>query len=153
MERGEWVDALANLNRSQYTLARILLERLGKVPESDYETTCEIRAQVIDRGHASEGWNEIHVEIEAMTPVIINELEAGSAEDVLRWALERFHPRIGFASSFGAEDVVVIDMLARIRQDARIFTLDTGRLHEETYEAMERIRRRYGLVIETHFPQ
>ena len=66
MERGEWVDALANLNRSQYTLARILLERLGKVPESDYETTCEIRAQVIDRGHASEGWNEIHEEIEAL---------------------------------------------------------------------------------------
>ncbi len=89
---------------------------------------------------------------EAMTPGIINELEAASAEDVLRWALERFHPRIGFASSFGAEDVVVIDMLARIRQDARIFTLDTGRLHEETYEAMEKVRRRYGVTIETFFP-
>ena len=63
MERAQWVDALANLNRSQYTLARILLERLGKHPDSDYETTCEIRAQVIDRGYASEQWNEVHSEI------------------------------------------------------------------------------------------
>jgi phosphoadenosine phosphosulfate reductase len=46
----------------------------------------------------------------------------------------------------------VIDMLSRLRVDARIFTLDTGRLHEETYEVMEAIRRRYGLAIETHFP-
>src|SRR5437867_879287 len=89
---------------------------------------------------------------EAMTPGSINELEAASAEDVLRWALERFHPRIGFASSFGAEDVVVIDMLAKIRSDARIFTLDTGRLHEETFEVMERVRVRYGIAIESYFP-
>ena len=79
--------------------------------------------------------------------------QAGWSPDAtLRWALDRFHPRIAFASSFGAEDVVVIDLLARIRPDARIFTLDTGRLHEETYDVMERIRRRYGLAIETQFP-
>ena len=82
----------------------------------------------------------------------IRELEAKSAQEVLAWALERFHPRIGFASSFGAEDVVVIDMLAGIRKDARIFTLDTGRLNEETYDVMERIRRRYGIQIESYFP-
>src|SRR5882672_10456159 len=80
------------------------------------------------------------------------ELEPRTAEDTLRWALERFHPRISFASSFGAEDVVVIDMLAKIRRDARIFTLDTGRLHEETYDVMERIRARYGVAIESYFP-
>ena len=38
-------------------------ERLGKHPESDYETACELRAQVIDRGHAGETWNEMHREI------------------------------------------------------------------------------------------
>ncbi|MBI4161462.1 MAG: nitrite/sulfite reductase [Acidobacteria bacterium] len=63
MDRGQWVDAVANLNRSQYTLARILLESLGKHPDSDYETTCEIRAQIIDRGHSSERWNDFHREI------------------------------------------------------------------------------------------
>lgn len=80
------------------------------------------------------------------------ELETKSAEEALHWALERYHPRISFASSFGAEDVVVIDMLAKIRIDARVFTLDTGRLHEETYDVMERVRARYGIVIESHFP-
>ena len=83
---------------------------------------------------------------------LINQLEAKTAQEVLAWALEKFHPRISFASSFGAEDVVVIDLLARIRTDARIFTLDTGRLHEETYDVMERIRRRYGVTIESYFP-
>src|SRR3989441_11307071 len=92
-----------------------------------------------------------------MTPMeetegLSGELETKSAEGALRWALEKFHPRISFASSFGAEDVVVIDLLARIRTDARIFTLDTGRLHEETYDVMERIRRRYGVTIESYFP-
>ena len=83
---------------------------------------------------------------------LIGEVETKSAEDVLKWALERFHPRIAFASSFGAEDVVVIDILSKIRKDARIFTLDTGRLHEETYDVMERVRRKYGVSIESYFP-
>ncbi len=86
------------------------------------------------------------------TQALVPELEPMTAESLLRWALERFHPRIVFASSFGAEDVVIIDLLARIRQDVRIITLDTGRLHEETYQLMERIRDRYGLPIETFFP-
>ena len=75
-----------------------------------------------------------------------------TAPDALIWA-GRFRPRLAFASSFGAEDVVVIDLLARTLPDVRIVTLDTGRLHEETYEVMERIRRRYGVRIEAHFPE
>ena len=82
----------------------------------------------------------------------IHDLEMMTAPEILRWAVDRYHPRIAFASSFGLEDVVVIDMLMRIRPDARILTLDTGRLHEETYEVMERIRARYGCAIETYFP-
>ena len=66
MEKRQWVDAAANLSRSLYTLARVLLERVGKSPESDYEITCEIRAQVIDRGYASDLWNEARREIDAL---------------------------------------------------------------------------------------
>ena len=84
---------------------------------------------------------------------VADEVERMSAPEAIRWALDRFHPRIAFASSFGAEDVVVVDLLVRARPDARIFTLDTGRLNEETYDVAERIRRRYGIVIETFFPQ
>ena len=63
LERGQVADALANLNRSQYSVARVLLEALGKKPDSDYETTCELRARVIDRGLADEGWNELHAAV------------------------------------------------------------------------------------------
>ncbi|MEM0441988.1 MAG: phosphoadenylyl-sulfate reductase [Candidatus Nitrosocaldus sp.] len=83
---------------------------------------------------------------------IAKEFESKSAEELLRWAIDKFHPRIALASSFGAEDVVLIDMLARIRKDARIFTLDTGRLNQETYDVMDAIRDRYGVSIEVYFP-
>ena len=66
MRRGQWVDALANLNRSQYTAARVLLETLGKHPDSDYEVTCELRASIVDRGIVGEGWNVLHHDIEEM---------------------------------------------------------------------------------------
>lgn len=75
-----------------------------------------------------------------------------TAEEVLKWALDSLHPRIALASSFGAEDVVVIDMLMKINPKARIFTLDTGRLNQETYDVMDEIRNKYNTNIEVMFP-
>ncbi len=72
--------------------------------------------------------------------------------DVLKWALDTLHPRIAMASSFGAEDVVVIDMIMKINPKAKIFTLDTGRLNQETYDIMDEIRNRYNTNIEVMFP-
>ncbi len=80
-------------------------------------------------------------------------LEKKSAEDVLRWAIEKFYPKIAFASSFGAEDVVLIDMIFRINPKVRMFTLDTGRLHQETYDVMDEIRRKYNKETEIYFPE
>ena len=74
------------------------------------------------------------------------------AEDVLAWAIRTFQPRIALASSFGVEDVLLIDMWWRVDRDVGVFTLDTGRLPEETYETMDRIRQRYGIAIVTYFP-
>jgi len=74
-------------------------------------------------------------------------------EDIVRWAGETFGPRVKLASSFGAEDVVLIDIVARAAPAIKVFTLDTGRLNDETYEAMERVRERYGMEIETVFPE
>lgn len=82
-----------------------------------------------------------------------DELESKAAEAILAWALAEFHPRLALAASFGAEDVVVIDMLVKLNPRARVFTLDTGRLPAETYALMERLEDRYGLSIEVHFPQ
>ncbi len=66
MKRGLWADAAANLNRSQYTLARALLKALGRAPESDYECACELKAHVIDRGLGVEGWESYHGAIERL---------------------------------------------------------------------------------------
>ena len=73
-------------------------------------------------------------------------------QEVLKWTLDNLHPKVAFASSFGAEDIVVIDMLMKINPKARIFTLDTGRLNQETYEVMDEIRNKYNMNIEVMFP-
>ncbi|NHI04127.1 Adenylyl-sulfate reductase [thioredoxin] [Candidatus Nitrosotalea sp. TS] len=73
-------------------------------------------------------------------------------QDVLKWALDNLHPKIAMASSFGAEDVVVIDMMMKLNPKSRIFTLDTGRLNQETYDVMDEIRNKYNMNIEVMFP-
>ncbi len=73
-------------------------------------------------------------------------------QEILKWSLDNLHPRIAMASSFGAEDVVVIDMLIKINPKARIFTLDTGRLNQETYDVMDAIRKKYNVNLEVMFP-
>ncbi|MBI1979760.1 MAG: phosphoadenylyl-sulfate reductase [Elusimicrobia bacterium] len=81
------------------------------------------------------------------------DLEKKSSEEVLRWALDSFGARIALASSFQCEESVLIDMMHKIKGNKfRVFTLDTGRLNEETYEVMEKIRGKYGVAIESQFP-
>ena len=81
------------------------------------------------------------------------ELESKTAEEVVRWAIEQFGDRVALASSFGAEDVALIHMLAQVTPKPRIFTLDTGRLNQETYDVMDTIRETYHVVIEIMFPK
>ena len=75
-----------------------------------------------------------------------------TAEDALRWASENLHPRVAKAASFGAEDAVIMDMMVRINPDFRFFTLDTGRLPQETYDIMDTVRKKYDIQIEVLFP-
>lgn len=86
------------------------------------------------------------------TLVLNKTFEQKSPQDLLRWALETFNGKVALASSFGLEDVALIDMMVKITPKARVFTLDTGRLNEETYEVMDRIRDKYGIAIESYFP-
>lgn len=87
-------------------------------------------------------------------------LAGASAEALMRWAVERFGgASLRLASSMGAEDVVLIDLLSRIElpqaRQVRVFMLDTGRLHQETYDVVDRLRGRYGdrVRIEVYFPR
>lgn len=80
-------------------------------------------------------------------------VEERGAEQVLKWAVAAFSPRIALASSFGAEDVVLIDMLMRIDRNVRVFALDTGRLPAETYAVIDAVRDRYGIDVDVFFPR
>jgi phosphoadenosine phosphosulfate reductase len=85
---------------------------------------------------------------------IAEEMEDKSAMEVLKWAINAYAPKIALASSFGAEDVILIDMMVKINKEkAKIFTLDTGRLNQETYDVMDAIRKKYDIQIEVYFPE
>jgi phosphoadenosine phosphosulfate reductase len=81
------------------------------------------------------------------------EADSMGAQEVVRLAHERFGAKLALSSSFGAEDMVLIDMLMRVDPKARIVTLDTGRLPQETYNVMDAAREKYGAAIEVFFPQ
>ena len=74
----------------------------------------------------------------------------GQAEDLLRWALNKFHPRIAIACSL--QHAVLIDMAVKIEPNVRVFSIDTGRLPEDTYECARDIERHFGIRIEWYFP-
>ena len=74
-------------------------------------------------------------------------------ETLLRWAADAFGPRsVAFASSLGAEDQVIAHMIATGALPIPAFTLDTGRLFQESYDLIERTRDALGLVIAPYVP-
>ncbi len=81
---------------------------------------------------------------------LAKELEGQEPEEILRQALETF-PKIAISFS-GAEDVVLVDMATRINPKVAVFSLDTGRLHPETYRYFEAVREHYGLKLELLSP-
>lgn len=78
--------------------------------------------------------------------------ENSKPQDVLSWALDELHPDIALATSFQASGMVLIDMMMKINPEARIFTLDTGRLNQETYDIIDIVRGKYDTEIEVQFP-
>jgi len=74
------------------------------------------------------------------------ELEGRHPSEILKWGLERYGALSGIAFS-GAEDVVLIHMASALGLPFSVFTLDTGRLHPETYRFIERVRKHYGIDI------
>ena len=81
-----------------------------------------------------------------------NDYETKTAEELIQWTIDQYGLKAGLACSFGMEDMVLIDIIAKAKGPMTIFTLDTGRLHEETYQIMDRVRSHYGLEIKTYFP-
>ncbi|MFP4469504.1 MAG: phosphoadenylyl-sulfate reductase [Bacteroidales bacterium] len=78
--------------------------------------------------------------------------ENAKPHEMLDYFLKSYKGKIAFSSSMGAEDQVLTEMIVRIDPQARIFTLDTGRMFPETYDVIERTNARYGISIEILFP-
>lgn len=70
---------------------------------------------------------------------------------VLQQAVLDYSP-VCFASSLGAEDMVLTDIIARNRLDISMFSLDTGRLPQETYDLMQEVRNHYAVPLQVYFP-
>ncbi len=72
--------------------------------------------------------------------------------NILEWCIKELNQNIALASSFQAQGMVLIDMLMRIDNNARIFTVDTGRLNQQTYDVLDVVRSKYNNKIEVLFP-
>lgn len=80
--------------------------------------------------------------------------ESWNAPEILGWAIKNFAPNLALSCSFGArEGMVLLDMMHRIDPASRVFSLDTGRIPQETYDLMDRVRDRYGVRVEVIFPR
>lgn len=75
-----------------------------------------------------------------------------SPQAILQFILQKHPNKVVFSTSLGAEDQVITAMLMQIDKNARIFTLDTGRLFPETYELIEKTEARYDMRIQLYFP-
>ena len=81
-------------------------------------------------------------------------LERSTPQDILRWAVDAYGEDLTLSVSFGnPEGMVLLDMLSRITDRARVFTLDTGFLFEETVRFREEARKRYSLPLEVLRPE
>lgn len=90
------------------------------------------------------------------TPEQVDDLNARFVDshpvEIISWAIEQFQYRVSLACSLGAEDMVILDILSKNAPEPRVFVLDTGRLHQETYDTLEAARLKYGVDFDVYFP-
>jgi phosphoadenosine phosphosulfate reductase len=95
------------------------------------ELTYELKSRI-------ERWN---VELKGKHPI-----------GVIGFFLDHFGEKIVLSTSLGLEDQVLTEMVLRQKQDAEVFTLDTGRLFPETYDLIARTNKHFGIRVKTYFP-
>ena len=80
-------------------------------------------------------------------------LEGKTALEILTWAAGELSPKLTFATGFGAEGCVIIDLVGRNKLPIDLFTLDTGLLFPETYALWRALETRYGVTIRAVRPE
>lgn len=81
------------------------------------------------------------------------QFDGKSPDEILAYFLPKYGKRIALASSLGLEDQVLTDLILKTDKQARIFTIDTGRLFPETYSLIDKTNMKYGIKIEVYFPK
>lgn len=81
------------------------------------------------------------------------ELDGATPQDILTWAVRRYHPKLMMATAFGPEGCCILHMLAEIEPGVRVINLDTGYQFAETLELRERILERYSIAVEYIRPE
>ena len=88
-----------------------------------------------------------------MVKKILEHVRDKSPQDILRYVMTMFpFDRLLLASSLGVEDQVLTHMMVSLNPKSRVFVLDTGRLHQETYDVMSKTREQFGVHYEVGFP-
>ncbi len=65
------------------------------------------------------------------------------AEQIINWAYKSYGDSLVYACSFGAESMVLIDLIARVKPDASLVFLDTGLHFQETYDLIDEVKNKY----------
>ncbi|NVJ52220.1 MAG: phosphoadenylyl-sulfate reductase [Campylobacteraceae bacterium] len=78
--------------------------------------------------------------------------QSSNAQEIIEYFIKEYGQDAALSSSLGAEDQVLTDMILKVNKDANIFTLDTGRLHPETYDVMDATNLKYGVKLNVFFP-
>jgi phosphoadenosine phosphosulfate reductase len=83
---------------------------------------------------------------------LADEYEHRSAEEVIEWALTTYGRMVAISTSFQADGMVILDIARRVDPGVRVLTIDTGRLPQETYDLIDRVREHYGIPVEVIYP-
>ncbi len=90
---------------------------------------------------------------EVIRVVVEDQMEGQRPQEILTWAIKNFQPRLVLSASFGGpEGMVLLDMMHKLDSNSRVFMLDTGRLHQASYDLVDRVRDRYDKRVEVVLP-
>ena len=89
----------------------------------------------------------------SIVQTLLEQTKDFTLEETLRFLAEKYPNQVIFSTSFGQEDQVITDFIFKNDIDIKVFTLDTGRLFQETYDVFHRTLKKYKKQIEVYFPE
>lgn len=90
---------------------------------------------------------------EAVVQILLEKTQGFSIEETFAFLANEYGDKVVFSTSFGQEDQVITDLIDKSGAAITIFTLDTGRLFQETYDVFHRTQKKYKTAIKVYFPE